>query len=460
MEKRLYIPVETKNREFDAKLLLACTAAESGYTVVIGYKKQLLKHLDELPPGIFFDKSLPLDKLQKFVHYKKLGHKLVAHDEEGLAPFSLEEYQRRRQYCNASLEHCEYMLAWGEWQADFIRAKAPLFQEKVVATGHPRVDLTRKELRGFYQEEVEQLLAQYGRFLLLNTNFSFGNHFYGEGGFVEALEAAGKIRDEVHRQFYLGIQHHQERLFEEFVSMIKALRERFPGMTIIVRPHPSENHEKWCEVLPEHEKIIVKHEGNVLPWLMAAQAVIHNSCTTGIEAYLLERPVIAYLPVRNEAFEGYLANPLSELALTREELLKTVARYLEKGLPPQPDSQKQALAKQHITGLDGALSSDRIVKLLDTVVISPGNSGRTAYQVYHRLKKMREKISIHRIFGMDANSQQDLAERHKKQKFPGVELDELLVSLAKLQTLSGRFADLHAVSIAPNLFQITQGSRS
>ncbi len=55
-------------------------------------------------------------------------------------------------------------------------------------------------------------------------------------------------------------------------------------MTIIVRPHPSENHEKWCEVLPEHEKVIVKHEGNVLPWLMAAQVVIHNSCTTGIEA--------------------------------------------------------------------------------------------------------------------------------------------------------------------------------
>jgi hypothetical protein len=37
-------------------LLLACTAAESGYTVVIGYKKQLLKFLDELPPVFFFDK--------------------------------------------------------------------------------------------------------------------------------------------------------------------------------------------------------------------------------------------------------------------------------------------------------------------------------------------------------------------------------------------------------------------
>jgi hypothetical protein len=37
--------------------------------------------------------------------------------------------------------------------------------------------------------------------------------------------------------------------------MIKALRERFPVLTIIVRPHPSENHEKWCEVLPELRKL-------------------------------------------------------------------------------------------------------------------------------------------------------------------------------------------------------------
>jgi hypothetical protein len=94
----------------------------------------------------------------------------------------------------------------------FYSCKGAVVSRKVVATGHPRVDLTRKELRGFYQEEVEQLLAQYGRFLLLNTNFSFGIIFMEREAFFEALEAAVKIRDEVHRQFYVAIQHHQERL--------------------------------------------------------------------------------------------------------------------------------------------------------------------------------------------------------------------------------------------------------
>lgn len=457
----LYLPIETKVREFDAKFLLSCVAAEAGYTVILGHKKFLDKYLEEMPPGIFLDKSMPQSRIAKYMHYEKLGFKLIAHDEEGLSPFSLEEYQRRRQYGNASLEHCEYMLTWGQWQADFIRAKAPLFQEKVVATGHPRVDLTRKELRGFYQEEVEQLIAQYGRFILLNTNFSFGNHFFGEGGFVEALEKAGNIRDDVHRQFYVGLQHHQERLLGEFVTMIKALREHFPEMTVIVRPHPSENHDTWREALPTHDKIIVKHEGNVLPWLMAAQVMIHNSCTTGVEAYLLERPVIAYLPIRNKAFEGYLANPLSELAFTCAELLEKVGRYLEKDLPVQPDSQKQELAKYHITGLDGELSSDRIVRLLNTVTLTPGNAGRIAYHLYHRLKKTvySNKILRRLLFGMNVNSQQNLAEQHKKQKFPGIERDELLVSLAKLQALSGRFAGLQIISMAPNLFQITRGER-
>ena len=53
MEKtRLYIGIETKVREFDAKLLLACVAAEAGYEVVLGQQKVFLKRLENMPQGI------------------------------------------------------------------------------------------------------------------------------------------------------------------------------------------------------------------------------------------------------------------------------------------------------------------------------------------------------------------------------------------------------------------------
>ena len=455
MEKNLYLPVETKNREFDAKLLLACAAAEAGYSVVLGYKKRLLKALEELPPGIFLDKSMPLDKIQKFLHLKNIGHKLMAHDEEGLAPFSLDEYQRRRQYCNEILEHCEYMLAWGPWQGDFIRGKAPLYAKKVVETGHPRVDLTRRELRDFHKDDVEQISREYGRFILLNSNFSFGNHFFGKGGFVELLERSGKIRDEQHHAFYVGLQHHQERLFEEFTASVKMLHERFPDMTILVRPHPSENHEHWREVLPQHDNIVVKHEGNVLPWLMAADVVIHSSCTTGVEAYLLERPVIAYLPVRNEAFEGELSNKLADWALNREELLQLVERYVSEGASVKADAARQALAAQHIAALDGELAADRIVKLLQTIPLSQRSLVETAYQHMHRLKRLRGRISLGKLLGQGLPGVGDeAADKHKRQKFPGVELNEIHDSLQKFQTLLQRFSGIQVTQIDKNLFQL------
>ncbi len=458
MEQYLYLPVETKNRELDAKLLLACSASEAGFSVVLGYKKRLLKVLDELPPGIFLDKSMPLDKMQKFLHLKKLGHTLVAHDEEGLAPFSLDEYQRRRQYGNELLEHCEYMLAWGARQGNFIRQKAPLHAQKVIETGHPRIDLTRRGLRDFYKNDVEQLTRQYGRFILFNTNFSFGNHFFGEGGFVDFLDRSGKIRDEQHRKFYTGLQKHQERMFDEFVSGIMTLHEHFPDMTILVRPHPSENHTHWQSALPQDEKIIVKHEGNVLPWLMAADVVVHNSCTTGVEAYLLERPVIAYLPVRDEAFEGELSNRLSDWALTSDELRHHIGRYVSNGDSVRPNAERQALAAQHIAALDGDLAADRIVRLLQTIPLSRRSLTETVYQQLQGLKRFRRKFSLRTLLGHNTHkTQDDMAERHKQQKFPGADLNELQESLHTFQTLLQRFADIEILQIDDKLFRLQAG---
>lgn len=459
MKKRLYLPIETKNREFDAKVLLACAAAESGYTVVLGYKKCMLKSLETLPPGIFFDKSMPYEKRNLFAHYRKFGHKLVAHDEEGLAPFSLEEYQRRRQYCNESLESCEYMLAWGNYQAAFMAEKAPLHAHRIIATGHPRVDLTRKELRHFYQPEVEQLRAQYGRMVLFNTNFSFGNHFFGEGGFVNALERAGKIRDEAHRQFYIGLQQHQERLFDEFVALIITLHTRFPDLTLLVRPHPSENHDRWQEVLPQHARIVVKHEGNVLPWLLAADVVIHNSCTTGVEAYLLDRPVVAYLPVRAPAFEGELSNKLAEWAINQNEAIQAIDRIVNQHLPIEPEAEKDRLIREHVTGLDGDLACDRIVAVLDSIAAPSRTVGNMGYYAYHRLKRLRGTLSGQRVFGAAAEpeAEQPAAGKHKHQKFPGVELCEVQETLQQYQDLLGRFSAIHVAQLQRDLFRLSSG---
>jgi len=48
----LYLPIETKNRELDSKILLALVGIQKGYNVVLGHKSVLKKVLGELPHGI------------------------------------------------------------------------------------------------------------------------------------------------------------------------------------------------------------------------------------------------------------------------------------------------------------------------------------------------------------------------------------------------------------------------
>ena len=458
MEKtRLYIGIETKVREFDAKLLLACVAAEAGYDVVLGEQKDFIKYLDEMPQGILINKSISPSKASQYLHYNKLGFRLAAYDEEGLAPFNAEEYKKRR-ISVASLHQLACFFAWGQWQAQVIAEQAPDEMEKVVLVGHPRVDLTRRELRAFYQDEVQALRDKYGQFVLINTNFSFYNHFKGRDFKIILQEKtkAGKVVDAEHREYYWRVSKHKKALFYAFQNMVEQLHRHFPEVVITLRPHPSENHDYWREVLPKADNIQVVHEGNVLSWILASAVMIHNSCTTGIEGFLLEHPVISYRPVQEADLEFELPNLLSEQEFAMDTLLERVGAYIKNdpGQSLTMDGQKKEIAGQYITGLDGPLSCERIVERLNMVKLPEPSLGLKGYSLYTRLKRTKGAF----IQMLSRPSQVDPRQGYRQQKFPGFDVEEVRRGIAKLQRVSGRFPEVEAVPIAKNTVQIIRRS--
>lgn len=54
----LIIPSETKSREFEPKLLLACMAASAGYPVIVGSRIHIHNAIARLPRGITSPKTL------------------------------------------------------------------------------------------------------------------------------------------------------------------------------------------------------------------------------------------------------------------------------------------------------------------------------------------------------------------------------------------------------------------
>ena len=142
------------------------------------------------------------------------------------------------------------------------------------------------------------------------------------------------------------------------------LASAFPERTILVRPHPIESHVPWQEIASQHKNVVVAADGNVVPWLMACDALVHNGCTTAVEAAVLGTPAVAYQPVQSNQHDDNLPNALSHSALDDESLRSTLREILGGRVAALDSAESRRLVDLHIGARDGALAVDRMVEQL------------------------------------------------------------------------------------------------
>ena len=356
----IIIPVETLNREFDGKLLLALTAAECGYRPIIGGRTRLHRHIGELPASIYLSKGIRTGNRVVLALLAKLGHTVVALEEEGLVRFSDEAYLMMLD--PETFNRAQILFAWGHDNAEVWRRFRGYRGTPIVETGNPRMDMLRPELRNFYADDVEAIRQRYGRFVLFNSNFSFVNHFIP--GHMR-FRIPANARSERYDQMRSGVYRHKKALFDSFCRLIPKLSAALYPQNLVVRPHPSENRQTWVDVAAGLPNVHVIYEGTVVPWLMAADALIHNSCTSGVEAAILGTPALSYRPVRSDEFDPPLPNDVSAEfddadALAAAAGMTLACDVIDKSL----SLQNYRRLGSHVTGLDGAFSSDRILEAL------------------------------------------------------------------------------------------------
>ena len=113
MKKLLIINIETKSREFASRMLVAYEALKRGYQVVIGAQRDINEFLIYLPKGIFFDKSIAKNKLQKLTKINNIGHKIVSLDEEGIASQNNQHFYLKQRMSKETFDLTEYFFTWG-----------------------------------------------------------------------------------------------------------------------------------------------------------------------------------------------------------------------------------------------------------------------------------------------------------------------------------------------------------
>jgi surface carbohydrate biosynthesis protein len=334
IKKNVLFPIETNNRELDYRLFLAALCARPDTRVIIGQRHVISDVLRQMKNGLYVGQSVrpfqpvaPKPSIERrYRQFKENGFRLVMLDEEGGVMAGDEERWKSwldQRLDVRALHSDDHVCAWGDWQRDYYRSLNPACKENIVTTGHPRFDLYKPRFRSFYDSEVQRWKEQYGDFVLINSNFSTASHEFGTER-VFSPRYHYDVKNPQKRLDFVGNWAHVTHVWSNMIHLVMRLCLEMPEVNFVIRPHPSENFEVYQHIFGEVPNVFVDHTGSVGSWLLASRAVIHDGCTTALEAHFGDVPILNYKSVRDQRYDLMLPNALGQRCESEEEVLQAL----------------------------------------------------------------------------------------------------------------------------------------
>jgi surface carbohydrate biosynthesis protein len=435
----IYIKMETKVRELHSRFLLGLVAAERGHSVLIG-PAALTSHLAAagvLKPGIVHENSIAPGKkrLEQLRAYKRYGFICTSQDEEsGLLEENYSKFARLR-FSEESISLVKKIFAWGRQDQEGLITTFPEINDlskKIALTGSPRVDLWRPDFFGMYK--INKKGPRGRKFVLVVSNFTqvaginqvwkqilwSRESGYSDRGYSwqDTLSQAGFIYE----------------LTRRFIEGIIAVAEKFPDVDFVFRPHPIESEEAWEAIIGGKRNIFISKAGSVSEWVRHSEAVIHNGCTTGLEAVVSRVPVVAFRPICSPN-ESFFPNRVSHETFDEAGLIETISNIIrdrEKQVESKSGCDDKAIVFGLFHNFEGRLAVDQIVDEWDclddgsfsqpnmpAVLMAHGN----AYHVRRFARKIRTRFQGKKSssqwtanFKFDALRNGELYELHQRFK--------------------------------------------
>lgn len=324
----IYLPVEVSRREVVARAFLAARLAAEGHDVLV-FRADLFDRVGWPGPGIYIGKNFlnpsPPHDLTLYKRLKRAGIRAWLLDEEG-GIYSGETEEEWKQglalrYDPTVLAPDDKMLAWGEWQKDYLDTKGAAAPVEVVGSANFDIYQPRHHptLADFDREQTEGMSG----YILVNTRFAFVNalnngptHFIHHGLITKIFDEPDRFR----RLSAEGI------IFYRFVHLVYEVARGFPDRTIVLRPHPVEDPAVYERLFAPVRNVIIRGEGDAGAWIRRSQCLVHNGCTTAIQAAIAGKPVITYAPDAEDAgLVAGLPNRVGGRARTIEEAVAMIA---------------------------------------------------------------------------------------------------------------------------------------
>jgi hypothetical protein len=228
--------------------------------------------------------------------------------------------------------------------------------------------------------------------------------------------------------------------------------------------HPSEHHQVYREIASRCERVRVINEGNVIPWLKAAKALVHNGCTTAIEAYLMSVPAVSYQATVNEYYDcGFyrLPNFLSHQCFHYDDLVITLKKILSGELGSAKGEERRALMGHYLTAQDGPLACQRIADVLENILndhsksAGPTLASRLQGRYLMTKRRVKKKFKSFKSYLPYRPKSKYRLEFHRH-RYPGVSLEEMREKVARVQDLLGLSGQLAVEQHSDDIFRISK----
>lgn len=296
----ILFPLETVVRELKYKMILGNhLSLNLKQTVIIApksYCSLIIKYFGS--SIIYFDKGYHEGVSEEIYNQIKVkGGTVVSLDEEGAVDYQDMRTLMKR-YSSKLFEYSDFIFFWGRFQYSYFKSLSKSKTQSIVS-GHPRFYNLVKSC----DNKVE------GKYLLINTNMSFGNNLNGEEFVISNYTS--RVRD-LHRLIEFD-----KKKIEIVLKFIQDFRRNF-DYPIILRPHPEEDTKIYQLGLDNYK---VTKTGFSEDVIRDARWVIHTDCTTAIEAYFLGKTPISILPNGYSNFTTVLPTAISSCYNSSEELI-------------------------------------------------------------------------------------------------------------------------------------------
>lgn len=428
------LPIENKVREFSGKLWLGINLVREGYEVVLGPSWEIKPAINIIQPEVYFTKDPGDGNISFFKRLQESNVYVCGISPEAALNSKTEYHAENKQQVINTLDA---YFAWGTEPADALRKNYDDINRKLHITGNPRFDLLVNELNSVYATSGDDIRATYGNFILINTNFAMGNPLNRERRF-EIAEKTVPGRD------LLREERQSLRVLYSFLELVLYLIDEDIDHSIVLRPHPGEDHSTYERLFDRYETVHVKHEGDVRSWIHAADGVVHHDCTTGVEAALMGTPVVSYQPLSDIETDTLLSQIVSRTETTRNGVKDWITDSATADGEHHLTEHQQAQLRRYFPNID-ELAAPQICDTVNSLLAD--SHGFTKYDVgikqriEHQIKASPLGTSVLDLYdyGRDLLTGGDYRKSRFKlrQKFPGLEQTELSKRTKEIVTAMG-----------------------